>query len=193
MSNLLTVLCNLIPLAGMMWLGWGAFNLLAMYWFENWVVMLFTLCGVAILYKRGAVRIAPREVSNVYAFYGVGGLMSGLLLFFGAPLFFGVPYDFWREPHMIWGVVGLSVSHAYVFLDDLSVGHPDRRRKSPGAIVNRAMKRVPPFVFAMVVGVLGFAALGSPWLGVVVLAVLKTAFEVRLLTPPVPPLDPAAK
>jgi hypothetical protein len=190
MFNTVTIFSNLIPLAGLAWFGWSALDLLVMYWFENWMVMLFTLCSVAVLHRRGAARIAPRKVSNVYAFYGMAGLMSGLFLFFAAPLFFGVPYDFWREPHLIWGAVGLSVSHVFAFLDDILIRHGSKP-KSPGAVVNRAMDRIPAFVFGMVVAVFGFAAVGSPLAGFVVLVVLKTAFEISAHRTPVP-RSPAA-
>ncbi len=179
MFNTVTMLSNLIPLAGVTWFGWRALDLLAMYWFENLVVMAFTLCSVAVLRMRGAAQTAPREVSDFCAFYGILGLISGVFLFFAAPLFFGVPHDFWWQPHMVWGVVGLSVSHAVAFAEDILV-----RRKSrpmtPSAVVNRAMTRIPPFVFGVVVGMMGLAAFGSPLAGFVVLVVLKTAFEISI-------------
>lgn len=177
MSNTVAILSNLIPLAGVAWFGWNSFDLLALYWIENLVVLAFVLWTIRIVNARGQDRISPREIEKFYTFFLGFALIFGVFIFVFPVLFLRVPFDFWQKPHMVWAAAGLVVSHAVTFVEHTMTG-PRSRRVTLSGIVDRAMLRIPAMVFGTVVGIMTLVAFGTATSGLVVLVLLKIGFEV---------------
>lgn len=96
LSLIALVAANLVPLAGVLWLGWSVFAVFALYWSESAVVGAFTI--LQLLLRRQHGRWRPRDaVGSVFlaAFFCVH---YGMFLFVHAMLLChlfgeGTPFD----------------------------------------------------------------------------------------------------
>jgi hypothetical protein len=88
-SSLILIVANLLPLAGVLFWGWDAFVLLALYWFETAIIGFWTLVRVAT---------APSGSLGEISIHGSARPASplGLALFFvlHAGIFMGVHFGF---------------------------------------------------------------------------------------------------
>ena len=191
MSLTALVLVNLLPLAGVLWLGWRMVDVLLLFWVENVVI------GVVNLLRLGVRLFAGRELKAafcmpVFALHYFGFCAAhGFVLFlmFG---FFGPHHgpssafavddvggfirELLREPDLVWGVAAVAASHVFSFVVNFLLGgewrhtHVETLMKAPYA-------RVIALHVFIVLGATIIVALGEPLYALAVLVVVKVALD----------------
>jgi hypothetical protein len=185
---------NLMPVAGIVLFGWSAFVLMMLYWLENIVIGIVTLgkilVGSTLRDHRSLFATIPIGAFFVFH-YGLFCFVHGIFVWaiFGdanaAP---GSPFEMpgaimaeiEASPEIFWGIVYLCAVYVIVFLGWMISG----AWRQTNAIVEMGK----PYVRIVVLHVTIIAAgmpviiLGEPMVGVLILALIKTGFELYLAT-----------
>lgn len=177
MFNTAAFVCNLIPLAGVTWFGWHPIDLLALYWMESCIAAAFSLPVFTIASRHGATKIAREEVEKLLKTFVGGNALLGIFIFIFPVLFFRIPPDFWAKPHMILGALSLIAERAVALFEDVRYA-----RKQPDAAAelmkDSLFKRQFALQFGLILAVFGLDLLGSASVGILIMVVIKIAFEI---------------
>jgi hypothetical protein len=193
------LIANVVPIVGVFAFGWQALDLLLLYWLEAAVVGMFTVArvllamgdptdtGLGALFGFDRYTGPGAGTSNVrfgavalFCFqYGPLWVVHGAALFL-LPRFAFEPLG-WEPlvvlPTLLPAVGAMALSHGLSFgLGFLAGGVWERT--APVAQVFAVFPRLLVLHYAVLIGGLGAAALGSPLFALVVLVVLKTAADV---------------
>ena len=181
----LLVLLNALPLYGVLALDWQAFDLILLYWLENWIIGGFMLLKILARPLKN-----PAEIGLVlflgpfFAFhYGMFCTVHGVFVFalFGDDVVFN-DSDVFRamtsllfDRQLVFGVLALAVWQFIDWLRDLiemGVGNEGLQELTKGPY-----QRI--FVLHFTILLSGFAliAMEEPTAGLVLLVVIKTAFD----------------
>jgi len=200
---------NILPIVGILFLGWNAALLLLAYWFESAIIGFFTI--IKIIMARNAnlylkiVSISIQGRTNSLAkvmlvpFFIIhfGMFMVGHLLFI--MVFFAISGMTFSTQEIIANLISISllliflfISHGYSFLTNF-IGKKEYEKISPNEAMAQPYARIFIMHFAIVVGVFLSIGLQSilgnvPNLSgglfsigqAIVLIVLKTGFDVIL-------------
>lgn len=185
------ILVNLVPLAGVLWLGWRMIDVLMLFWMENVVI------GVINVLRMGVRLVGARELKGLFLipFFTVHyfGFCAGhglfLLAFFGAPgaaagapqaLGIGSVPDIVQalmaEQAMVWGLAGIAGSHLLSFLVNFLWGG-EWRRTGIEALMGAPYVRIMILHVVIVLGAIVVTALGQPIYALVLLVALKIAVD----------------
>lgn len=195
------VLANLVPVVGVLFLGWHAGDVLVVYWLENLVVGGFAVARIATARGTqlpGTVTINGRSAAAVPRWllvpffcthYGIFALVHGVftaILASGAGI--GGSWPSWAAT-----VVLLVVAHASEYRTRW-VRDGERERTSPVQAMFAPYKRVVLLHVTLIAGVFLLMGLGAAGrvLPVVLLVLLKTTVDVlsRLRGQPAPGQPP---
>lgn len=198
-----TVAANLIPVVGVLALGWNAFAIVFLYWLENAVVGAFNVPRIAMARAPEPRRAVPGEsltreqadrmgkgcmIPFFLVHYGVFMLVHGmfvLVLFgglFGQARHGGLATGHTLSETALWYLValaGLAVSHGYAFLDSYVRGR-EYERLSPSQAMFSPYPRIVVLHVAILFGAFLAAALRDPIPVLVLLVVGKTLAELSL-------------
>jgi len=188
----ISILANLVPLAGVLMLGWNIMTILLLYWAENAIVGVFNILKMVTIAR---AHRDPQEFALVPFFmvhYGlfwaghgvfllVGGVLSGLVGQSDVREILTAGW-FFAEPQRLVSLLSLAAGHAYTFFF-----HFLRRRQYHAITVDAQMVQPYSRVLVMHVTILGSAALAVllGWqdapVPVILLVLLKILFEGRPL------------
>lgn len=129
-SVMVLVAANLLPLGGVLFLGWDLYTLMILYWLETGVIGLFAIVQTAMAARWAALFYVP------FFMVHFGGFMFGHLIFL--TVMFGPDpgrledmaghlLGTVREPGMLLALAGLFISHGYSFVANIL-----RPLRSPG-------------------------------------------------------------
>jgi hypothetical protein len=179
-SAVALVAANLVPLVGVLFLGWDVGNIMLLYWAESGVIAFFTVVKIAIVGKLAAIVAVPFFIGHF------GGFMTGhFLLIYG--LFLG---DIGWQPvgaseglreifAPVWGsIAGLFISHGISFYTNF-IGRREYERASVRGLMTSPYNRVIVMHATLILGGWIILLIGTPSGGLVVLLVLKTAVDLR--------------
>ncbi len=196
---------NLMPLAGVLFLGWSTFDLMVLYWFENGIVGLFTVLKMLLTSGRdgdakGVGAVFERLFNTAFfvvhygAFWSVHGLfvvvlfggggavadaafgpLSGPLGFFFGGL--GIAGATLRGGLLL-AAMGLLVSHGVSFVGNALMRGEDLDRP-PKELMFRPYGRVAVLHVTLVLGAGLMLGLGEPVIGLALFVVLKTVVDLR--------------
>lgn len=199
------VAVNLVPLAGVLFLGWSTFDLMVLYWFENGIVGLFALLkilltqgrdsdadGVSAAFER--LFLAGFFVLHYGAFWTVHGLFV-VMLFGGGPAAADAGLDPMSGPGwfffgglgiagavlrggLLLTAMGLLVSHAVSFIGNVLARGEDLDRP-PRELMTRPYGRVLVLHVTLVLGAGLMLGLGEPVLGLALFVLLKTGVDLN--------------
>jgi len=186
-SLLVLLLANALPIAGVLFLGWGVFPLVLLYWLENVIVGGFNVAKLLVAQPRepaywaGKLFLVPFFVVHFGGFTYVHGVLVVALL--GPP---GTkPFDILgtipgviRDNHLGWAVASLVVSHGLSFFWNY-IKNGEYQRASLNALMMQPYGRVFVLHFTVLFGGWIVMLLGSPVLALVLLVVIKTAADLR--------------
>jgi hypothetical protein len=185
-APVLLVAANLIPLFGVLFLGWDLFLVLALFWLENVVIGAFAI--LRILMSRGS-GLRDRLFTPIFFIAHYGGFMFGhaiLLIAVFGPAASGAPIetfgDFIRyllRPGIGVALLALIVSHGWSFMADVASGQ-DREMQSARDIMTAPYRRVVITHVGLIVGALLVERIGQPVLGLVALVVVKILIDLRM-------------
>jgi hypothetical protein len=193
---------NLIPLFGVVFLGWGLFPIMVLYWLENGIIGLFNLPKIVL--ASAPVGGLPNSISGGPA---RPDLLSGLLGSGFLMVFFAIHYGMFWAVHGIfvfvlfggsgdtfsrtsdpfatnlpeWWVlaaISLFLSHGVSFFTNF-LGKREYLAVSPSEQMKQPYSRVVVLHVTILAGGFLVAMLGTPVAALVLLVVSKTAIDVR--------------
>lgn len=159
-SLAMLVLCNLPPLAGVVFLGWRVGDVVMLYWVENLIigavnVLRMATCGrnMELAQDSGPLLqfLARLPVIAFFIFhYGMFCFVHGIFLahLFGGEAMadlgddvFGIITVLLREPGLAMAMAGLAVSHLFSFFHNF-IGGGERRNVDINAVMIRPYGRI---------------------------------------------------
>lgn len=192
------VVVNLVPLFGVLFLGWRLFDILALYWLENGVIGLFTILKMLTSDPAEAAMLA--HVSKLFripffAFhYGLFWAVHGLFLF---ALFGDGGGSFWSlsgfsvrdmPASALWRVgseggfglaaLSLLLSHGVSFVTNF-LGRGEFRRLTPAELMFQPYGRVFVLHAVVLLGGVAVTLLGEPLLALLLLIALKLGLDLN--------------
>lgn len=194
-AAVLLVLFNLVPLAGVLWLGWDLLLILAMYWAENGVVGVINV--VKILTARGTgapsgswsvngrpitsmTRVGTAGFFSMH--YGIFWVVHGVFIFMFVPAMTGdlggefLPSTGIDLRVLALGTAGLAVSHGVSFWTNY-IGRKEYLGLSPAQLMVQPYGRLVILHLTIILGAFVSISLGTPIGSLLVLVVLKIALD----------------
>ena len=190
------VAVNLVPLAGVLFLGWDLFAVVVLYWLENAVIGIFNLIRIAAARGELAVKLFRMPFFAVH--YGIFWVVHGafvMLLFgpggLGASGRFGLPrsgftpldilsFDFLASLTVThgWALAGMTLSHGLSLATNY-FGRREYARTTVDKQMFQPYQRVMVLHVSIIAGGWVTMLLGAPALALVVLVGLKIGVDVR--------------
>jgi len=197
------IAANVVPVFGVLFAGWDAFNIVLLYWAENLAVGFYNILKMAFVGMKypkehlGKLFAIPFFVVHFGGFTGIHGVFvltmfnkSGGEFMHGAnwPCFFvfvQILLNVMREaysvmsPNMRLALLALFISHGVSFVYNYLI-KGEYARTDPGKLMGAPYARVVVMHVAIIAG--GFLSMmfGSPAALLFVLVVLKTIIDVEL-------------
>jgi Family of unknown function (DUF6498) len=196
---------NLIPFFGIFLFGWDVRYIVLLYWIENLVVAFYNILKMLILKVDQAAKHAGKLFVIPFFCIHYGGFCAihgfFLIHFFkigtgtspfdtashwwGPLVFmqflFSVIANIWanRPPEMIWAVIGLMISHGISFTENYIIGG-EYRKSSLKKLMHLPYQRILVMHLAILAGGIFVMQLNSPLPLLIILVLLKTAFDLYL-------------
>ena len=199
LPQLALLLANLLPLIGVLWLGWDVGSIVVLYWAENLIVGAYT---VLRMLTTGGVH-APFLIAFFCLHYGGFCAIHGLFVleltgFAGLDQAASVSYH-WPGPlvvlekfvtlvqqilaaapeQFIWACLALLISHGASFLL-LFIGQQEYRHTTVNKLMTAPYKRIALLHIAVIAGGFLVMQLGSPLGLLLALVALKTGMDIML-------------
>lgn len=182
---------NLVPLYGVLVLGWAVLPILILFWLENVVIGVLNVLRMAVANPDG-VAAWPRKLPLILFFcvhYGLFTAIHGLFVF---ALFGGEPYQalvdgLWTvdaardaiERFALWpALAALTASHLFSFLWNY-LGHGEFRAARLDLLMRAPYGRVIVLQVTIIFGGLLTQELHSPLWALLLLVALKIALDLR--------------
>lgn len=193
---------NLTPLVGVLFFGWDAATIIALYWAENLIVGFYSILRMAVASvkpEKAAAHVWKLFLAPFFCFH-FGGfcVIHGIfvLAFFypetpakiddlgwPGPLFVlglgvSVASHLVRNlpPGAIWTLASLFVSHGVSFVENYLLGG-EYRTTNPGDQMSRPYARVAIMHVTLLLGALPVLLLGTPAAMVAILVIIKLCLD----------------
>ena len=194
------VVANLIPLVGVLFLGWNVWNILVIYWLENGIVGAFNVLKMAK--ADGAELRGPSAFDLVVngqpasgtarlflipffvVHYGLFWLVHGVFVL-TLPLFASIggesltPTDGPTFGPILFAVVALAVSHGLSFWWNFLRGG-EYRRTDAGALMFAPYGRLVALHLTIIFGAMATIVTGAPAAAVGILVAIKIVIDLGL-------------
>jgi hypothetical protein len=188
-SVIALILANLVPIFGVVFLHWEVFPLMFLFWSENLIVGAFNVLKMLTANPSspvgwiGKLFIIPFFCVHYGMFTFIHGVFVIALFGGGLGGMHGFPNaaTFWRvmqENELGWAVLGLTVSHGISFMTNY-IGKGEYQRASLNQLMSQPYGRIVVMHLAILGGGFLMLALHSPVWGLILLVVLKTAFDLN--------------
>lgn len=186
-SAVFLILANLIPLAGALAWDWSILEIVAVYWAENLVIGLFTICRLFTVAVPGTEKGAIPAKIAVSAFftlhYGMFCLVHGVFVFalLGDGSGIHSPsavFALFAGP-LKWAVLALVVSHGFSFFTNY-LGRGENLATTVPEQMAAPYPRIVVLHLAILFGAFAVQALGSPVFLLAILVVGKTLLDLKL-------------
>jgi hypothetical protein len=188
-SAITLVLSNLVPVFGVLALGWSVFPIMMLYWMENVVIGFYNVLRMAWCTGKGNVQPASAKLFLIPFFclhYGLFCLVHGIFVY---TLFGGksiadpnvVSYPFWQTMgryELGWALLCLVVSHGVSLVDNY-FRQGERHRAYFGVLLFQPYVRVVALHLALVLGAGAALVLGLPHSALVLLVLMKIVLDLR--------------
>jgi hypothetical protein len=190
------VVANLIPLFGVLFLGWSVWNILVIYWLENGIVGVINVLKMsaatgeeatglpAALTINGQPASSMSKVGLIPFFivhYGIFWFVHGIFVL-TLPAFLSLASDTPMELGLgavLFAAVGLAVSHGLSFWWNFLRGG-EYRRTTPAALMFAPYRRLVALHLTIIFGALAVMLTGAPIVAVAILVGIKTLIDLGL-------------
>ena len=188
LSVIVLILANLVPLYGVIFLGWKVFLLMMLFWTENVIIGFFNVLKM-LLCKPDQPQVWLGKLAAIPFFcihYGIFTMVHGVFVFFvfggwmeGGPSFpnLSVIADDIGRFQIIWGILALFLSHMISFIVNY-IGKGEYKKRDLNQLVTEPYTRVVILHITIIVGAFLMAILGGPIGGLILLIALKTLVDV---------------
>lgn len=193
------VLANLIPLFGVLYLGWDVGAIVVLYWAENLVIGIYTIIKLFIAAGPGGLFLTLFFIIHYGGFCGVHGLFVLSLTGFGEARADIMPEQAWLGPlvfaqllfnvsrqvlaaapeALLWAILALLLSHGLSFALNY-IGAGEYRRTTSRQIMAAPYKRIVVLHIAIIAGGFLVISLGSPLGLLLALVALKIGLDIML-------------
>lgn len=188
-STLALLLANLVPVFGVLFLGWEVFPLMFLFWSENVIVGAFNVLKMLVANPESGMAWAGKLffIPFFCVHYGMFTFVHGVFVvgLFGGGFRHGAPFPgeslFWQtmqEYHLGGVILGLAVSHAISFATNY-LGRGEYLRASLPQLMQQPYGRVVILHLAILGGGFLLMAFRSPTVGLLLLVVLKIVLDLR--------------
>ena len=193
------VLANLVPVFGVLYLGWDVGSIVVLYWIENLVVGGYTLLKMLITGGSGALTSMLFFCVHYGLFCAIHGLaileltrfagelpelparasgpgplaLLDTFINLGRQLINAAPEEF------LWACVALLLSHGVSFLL-LFVGQQEYRHTTTKKLMSAPYRRIAVLHVAVIAGAFLITVLGAPAGLLIALVALKTGMDIML-------------
>ena len=182
------VLFNLVPIAGVLFWGWSAFALIFLYWLENVVIGGRTLLSMAITGVANRMKPAGLLVFCVFftVHYGLFCFGHGTFVVSmfaneaGGAHMLDLPGAarelFSQQSNLVWGLASIVLWQTVLLILFVVRGEP--AKSNPLALMAAPYPRIIILHLAILFGGFLLILMNEPLAGLVVLTLVKTAFDV---------------
>jgi len=184
---LFVILINLVPVAGVVFLGWNAGAILILYWIENVIIGLLTLPRIltaqgAVPRREGGKRESRAGLGCFFVIhYGVFTLVHGVFtLVVVAGFVTEDQTQVWPDGGLGWAIAATAILHAIAFFRDW-IQARKWRTASPTFEMFRPYGRIFVLHITVLLSAWGMAELAAPTWSVLILCLLKAVLELILL------------
>lgn len=184
-SSVALIIANLVPLAGVLFLGWRVFDVLMLYWVENVIIGVINVMRMAACRGRDKAFLLPFFVVH-YGIFCFGHLAAVTGLFgesYGTDnawqYFFGGTPGGVLGPPLWLAIAGIAASHLVSFFTNFMAGG-EYLGTSARELMQRPYGRIVVLHVAIIIGAALIQWLGSPVMMLVVLVAAKIALDLRL-------------
>ena len=179
-SGVALMIANLIPLAGVLLLGWDLGEVITLFWAENAVIGLYTLLKLVVVARWGALLFGPFFLGHY------GGFMAAHFLFIYQLFVRGIEQSA-PEVHAftaladlflpLWpALLALVVSHGISFYANF-LKHKEYLGRTAAEQMGEPYKRIVVLHVTIIFGGWVILLLGSPLPALVLLVALKTGVD----------------
>jgi hypothetical protein len=172
------VAANLVPLVGVLFLGWSVWTILTVYWLENGIVGFYNVLKMAVVPGIGKLGMIPFFIVHYGMFWLVHGIfvqtlpgLTGFGTAVGTARSTGVDLS-----SVILAGIGLFISHGVSFVFNF-LRRGEQLRTSATELMFAPYRRVVILHLTILFGALAVAAFGARLLPLVILVSLKTATD----------------
>jgi len=179
-SGLALIGANLIPLAGVLFLGWDLSSVMILFWAESGVIAFYTVLKMAIVGRLAAIFAVPFFVGHFGGFMAIHFLFIYMFFVRGvnaagvAPgareALLGIFRPLWLS------VAALFISHGISFVDNF-LGRREYEDTTMKALMTAPYNRIIVMQLALIFGGWIILLLKSPVPALALLIVLKTALD----------------
>jgi uncharacterized protein DUF6498 len=189
------VIANLLPLVGVLFLGWDVLLIVVVFWLENVVIGGFNILRILIMHRWDPASIIGKLTMIPFfsVHYGMFTFVHGIFVFaiFGgfadeAPMaeeVMNAPYRIlfvaWAlDPAVRYALLCLVISHGISFLMNY-IGGGEFRRVEMGDLMSRPYGRIVVLHLAIIGGGFLVLATGQSQWALALLVLLKIGFDLR--------------
>lgn len=186
---LAAALFNLVPIVGVMFLGWSAFALIFLYWLENLLIGARTVAAMLSTAVFGATRAAGALAFAAFftLHYGLFCFVHGMFVvaMFGGSAYaddslFDLPATaqalFAREPGLVAGLITIALWQAVLLV--LFIARGEARQANPLSLMAQPYPRLIILHVTIIFGGFIVMLLNQPLWGLVLLALIKAGFDI---------------
>jgi hypothetical protein len=199
LPQLALLLANLLPLFGVLWLGWDVGSIVVLYWAENLIVGAWTVLKMLTTGGVHALFLIAFFCLHYGGFCAIHGLFVLKLTGFADIGQLGDAAYHWPGPlvavekfialarqilaaapeQFIWACLALLISHGASFLL-LFIGQQEYRHTTVNKLMTAPYKRIAVLQMAVIAGGFLVKQLGSPLGLLLALVALKTGMDIML-------------
>ena len=179
---------NALPIYGVFNWGWQSFDLIFLYWLENLIIGLFTLLRMLVRpYRHGIDLVMPLFLAPFFTLhYGLFCLGHGSFVFslfaegrFESRGMTGVLHHIWpvlQDNHLLWAAICLLLLQ--VFDWSRQVARNGLGFDSVKHLMVAPYRRIVVLHITIIASGFALGALEEPLAGLIILVLLKTAFDI---------------
>jgi hypothetical protein len=188
LSSAVLIVANLVPLAGVLFLGWRVFDVLMLYWIENVVIGVINVMRMVISTGRSKRFLVVFFAAHYGAF--CFGHLAALIGLFGEAYAVSSAWDYffgasvsdplaahWQTLQWI-AVAGIAASHLFSYFSNF-VAAGEYRRTTVNTLMTRPYGRIVVLHLSIILGAGLIEWLGSPVAMLLVLVAVKTTLDLR--------------
>jgi hypothetical protein len=190
-SSLVLIAANLLPLYGVLILGWPVFPLILLFWLENVVIGLLNALRMLLVDPTDSVLWASKlfMVPFFCFHFGFFTAIHGTFVvsLFGGKAYRQLDHGLWPiegasraivDFDLKWALAGLAISHVFSFLWNY-LGRGEYRRAALTELMKRPYSRIVVLHLTIIIGGGIAMTLGSPLWALLLLVGLKISFDVK--------------
>jgi hypothetical protein len=190
-SSLVLIAANLLPLYGVLILGWPVFPVMLLFWLENVVIGILNALRMLLADPSDSVLWASKlfMVPFFCFHYGFFTAIHGVFVIslFGGKDYRQLDHGLWPieaatravlDFDLKWAIAGLAASHVFSFLWNY-LGRGEYRRAALTELMQRPYSRIVVLHLTILLGGGITIALGSPLWALLLLIGLKISFDLK--------------